>query len=268
MAPMLPRAEQLREARRRLAAAGVEEAAREARWLVEAAWTGGEGGAARLEALVARRAAGEPLAYVTGIAGFRRLLLQVDSRVLIPRPETEGLVERVLTLVPRGRVADVATGSGCVALALADEGNYDEVVASDASEAALDVARGNAERLGLQVTFLAGDLLAPLAGRRFEAVVSNPPYLTGEELAALDPSVREWEPAPALAAGRDGMEHTRHLLAGAREVLVPGGLLALEVDARRADLSAAHASALGWTGVTVQDDLFGRARYLLARAGA
>lgn len=268
MDPTLPPAELLRGARARLAAAGVGDAGREARWLAEAAWDGGAGAPARFESLVARRAAGEPLAYVTGTAGFRRLLLRVDRRVLIPRPETEGLVERVLALVPRGRVADVATGSGCIALALADEGNYEEVVATDASEAALAVARGNAARLRLSVTFLAGDLLAPLAGRRFEAVVSNPPYLTGAELAALDPSVRDWEPAPALGSGPDGMEHTRRLLAGAREVLAPGGLLALEVDARRAGLAAGHASALGWTGVTVQDDLFGRARYVLARAGA
>lgn len=242
--------------------------AREARWLAEAAGLPGPDAEARFEALVARRLAGEPLAYVTGIAGFRRLLLRVDRRVLIPRPETEGLVELVLREAPTGRVADVATGSGCIALALADEGPYSEVVATDASAAALEVARANATRLGLPVSFLAGDLLAPLAGRRFDAVVSNPPYLSGAEHAALDPSVRDWEPAGALESGPEGMDHTRRLLGGARAVLAPGGLLALEVDERRAALTAAEAERLGWERVTMTDDLFGRARYVLARAGA
>lgn len=244
------------------------DAAREARWIAEAAGYPGTGAEARFEALVARRLAGEPLAYVTGIAGFRRLVLQVDRRVLIPRPETEGLVERVLREVPGGRVADVATGSGCVALALADEGAYAEVVATDASAEALEVARANAARLGLPVTFREGDLLAPLAGERFDAVVSNPPYLSGAEYAALDPAVRGWEPVRALESGPEGMDHTRRLLAGARAVLVPGGLLALEVDERRAGLAGVEAGRLGWEDVTVQDDLFGRARYVLARAGA
>jgi release factor glutamine methyltransferase len=246
----------------------VSGAAREARWIAEAAGLPGPKAEARFEALVARRLAGEPLAYVTGIAGFRRLLLHVDRRVLIPRPETEGLVELVLREVPAGRVADVATGSGCVALALADEGAYTELVATDASADALEVARANAARLGLPVTFLAGDLLAPLAGGRFDAVVSNPPYLSGAEYAALDPSVRDWEPARALQSGPEGMDHTRRLLAGARAVLVPGGLLALEVDERRAGLAGAEAERLGWDRVTVKDDLFGRARYVLARSGA
>lgn len=244
------------------------DAAREVRWIAEAAGEPAPGWEARFEALLARRAAGEPLAYVTGVAGFRRLLLQVDRRVLIPRPETEGLVELVLAEAPSGRVADVATGSGCIALALADEGRYGEVVATDLSDDALAVARANAARLGLPVAFLAGDLLAPLAGRRFDAVVSNPPYLSGEEYAALEPSVRDWEPAAALESGPQGMDHTRRLLAGARRVLVPGGLLALEVDERRAGLTAAEAARLGWQRVTVKDDLFGRARYVLARAGA
>jgi len=246
----------------------VSDAAREARWIAEAAGLPGPESEVRFEELVARRLAGEPLAYVTGVAGFRRLLLQVDRRVLIPRPETEGLVELVLREAPAGRVADVATGSGCVALALADEGAYAEVVATDASAGALEVARANAARLGLPVTFLEGDLLAPLAGRRFEAVVSNPPYLSGVEYAALDPSVRDWEPAGALESGPDGMGHTRRLLSGAQAVLVPGGLLALEVDERRAGLAAAEAERLGWERVTVKDDLFGRARYVLARSGA
>lgn len=258
-------AEELRVARARLAAAGVAEAGREARWLAEAA---AEPGAEPFDRLVARRSGGEPLAYVTGVAGFRRLLLHVDRRVLIPRPETEGLVELVLREAPGGRVADVGTGSGCVALALADEGSYAEVTATDASPGALAVARENALRLGLRVTFLEGDLLAPLAGRLFDAVVSNPPYLSDREYAGLDPSVRDWEPAGALASGPEGMDHLRRLLAGAGALLAPDGLLALEVDARRAVRTAGAAAAAGWRQVTVHDDPFGRARYVLARAGA
>ncbi|HJS47238.1 MAG TPA: peptide chain release factor N(5)-glutamine methyltransferase [Gemmatimonadales bacterium] len=255
----------MRAARARLAAAGVADAVREARWLAEAA---AEPRAEPFERLVARRCEGEPLAYVTGVAGFRRLLLHVDRRVLIPRPETEGLVELVLGEVPEGRVADVGTGSGCVALALADEGRYAEVTATDASPGALAVARDNAFRLGLRVAFLEGDLLAPLTGRRFDAVVSNPPYLSDREYAGLDPSVRDWEPADALASGPEGMDHTRRLLAGAGALLVPDGMLALEVDERRAAGTAAQAEAAGWRQVTMHDDPFGRARYVLARAGA
>jgi release factor glutamine methyltransferase len=110
-------------------------------------------------------------------------------------------------------------------------------------------------------------MLAPLAGERCRAVVANPPYLTDEEYAALDPSVRQFEPREALVSGADGLDATRTLLAGARAVLEPGGLLAFEIDERRADQVRALAAAFGWTRVTVHQDLFGRPRYALARVG-
>lgn len=224
-----------------------------------------EGRAAALEAAVARRAGGEPLAYVTGWTGFRRLLLRTDRRALIPRPETEGLVDLVLARVPRGRVADIGTGTGCIALSLAAEGGYDEVVAVDASTEALALAGENARDTGLRLTLLAGDLTHPLAGSAFDVVVSNPPYLTDAEYATLDPAVREWEPRLALPSGADGLGATARLLDDARRVVRPGGWLALEVDCARGAEAARRAEALGWRDPTLHHDLFGRVRYLLAQ---
>jgi len=141
------------------------------------------------------------------------------------------------------------------------------VVGIDRSPAALAVASANAARLGLPVRWVEGDLLAPVAGECFDAVVSNPPYLTTAEHRDLDPAVRSWEPALALASGEDGLEATRGLLAGAWEVLRPGGLLALEVDSSRAARVAALARDSGWSEVAVTQDLFGRDRYCTARRG-
>ncbi|HXE58018.1 MAG TPA: peptide chain release factor N(5)-glutamine methyltransferase [Gemmatimonadales bacterium] len=220
---------------------------------------------AAFEAAVSRRERGEPLAYVVGWTGFRHLVLRTDPRALIPRPETEGLVEHVLLRVSSGRVADVGTGSGCIALSLATEGSYQRVVAVDASPAALELARANAAELGVDVAFVRGDLCAPLASGRFDAVVANPPYLSEAEYAVLDASVRGWEPAMALVSGPSGLDATRRLLDEARRVLRPAGWLALEVDCRRARAVATEAERLGWDGVEVHEDLFGRARYVLAR---
>lgn len=214
---------------------------------------------------VERRASGEPLAYVSGRAGFRRLVLAVDRRVLIPRPETEGLVELVLACAPRGIVADVCCGSGCIALSLADEGGYDRVLGLDLSAGALAVSAGNARRTGLPVALLRGDLTAALATASLDALVANPPYIAAAEYAALDPSVKEWEPRMALEGGHDGMDATRRLLDDGRRVVVPGGWIALELDASRAATTASVAGAFGWQHVTIHHDLFGRERYLLAR---
>lgn len=221
--------------------------------------------AAGYEAAVTRRVGGEPLPYVTGLAGFRRLTLHVDRRVLIPRPETEGLVDLVLARVSTGRVADVGTGSGCIALALADEGRFTEVLGIDRSAAALDVARENARRTGHAVTWIRGDLLASIEPDSLDAVVSNPPYLTEQEYRELDPSVRDWEPRDALASGEDGLAATVSLIAEALRVTRAGGWLALEVDASRAEQVARLATGAGWTDVSVHMDLFDRARYVLAR---
>jgi release factor glutamine methyltransferase len=216
-------------------------------------------------AAVERRAAGEPLAHATGRMGFRGLRLRSDSRALIPRPETEGLVDLLLGRVRSGRVADIGTGSGCLALSLAVEGGFAEVVGVDLSAHALALARENRALAGVDVSLVRGDLCAPLRAGVFDALVSNPPYLTAGEYAALDRSVRDWEPRTALESGADGLHATTRLLDEARSVLRPGGWLGMEVDCTRAAESARRAGGLGWTDVAVHADLFGRERYLLAR---
>jgi release factor glutamine methyltransferase len=222
-------------------------------------------GAARYQQAIKRRASGEPLSHVTGWTGFRHLSLRSDGRALIPRPETEGLVELLLQRAPRGRVVDVGTGSGCIALSLALEGGYTEVVGIDRSAAALALAGENRELVCARVELMQGDLCAPLRAGTFDALISNPPYLTAAEYAGLDPSVREWEPAIALESGEDGLEATARLLDQGRDVLRADGWLALEVDCARAGSAAHLASALGWEDVGIHLDLFGRERYLLAR---
>lgn len=222
-------------------------------------------GAARYQHAIKRRASGEPLPHVTGWIGFRHLSLRSDGRALIPRPETEGLVELLLERARQGRVVDVGTGSGCIALSLALEGGFTEVVGIDRSAEALALAGENRELVGARVTLVRGDLCAPLRAGAFDALISNPPYLTAAEYADLDPSVRDWEPAIALESGEDGLEATVRLLDQGRVVLRAGGWLALEVDCVRARSAAHLASALGWEDVGIHLDLFGRERYLLAR---
>ena len=237
--------------------------------------------ARRFREAVERRARGVPFAYAVGSVGFRTLELQIDSRALIPRPETEGLVERVLDWARgagereegRGRggvAADIGTGCGCIALSLAVEGEFDRVIAVERSAAAAALARENVERVRppVPVEVREGDLLAPLGGgARLRAIVSNPPYLTDAEYASLDPGVRLFEPREALVGGGDGLAVTRALLAGARGLLQPGrGLIALEIDERRAAETAALARAHGWSQVVVREDLFGRPRFLLAHS--
>jgi release factor glutamine methyltransferase len=220
---------------------------------------------ARYQRAVSRRSAGEPLEHVTGTVGFRRLDLISDARALIPRPETEGLIDLLLQRVRTGRIVDIGTGSGCIALSLLQEGSFDEVVALDASGDALALARLNSLSSGLRPRLVRGDMCQPLRERAFDAIISNPPYLTEAEYRHLDSSVGEWEPEQALVSGADGMIATRRLLDEGRDVLSPGGWLALEVDCTRAADTAAAASALGWQDVSVHVDLFGRERYLLAR---
>jgi release factor glutamine methyltransferase len=214
---------------------------------------------------IRRRAAGEPLAHVTGRTGFRHLTLGCDHRALIPRPETEGLVDLVLARVLGGRVADVGTGSGCIALSLATEGRYQQVIGIDLSREALALASENRALTGAQVALVRGDLCRPLGPASLDALVSNPPYLTAAEYAALDGSVRDWEPAQALASGPDGLDAVLGLLDTGRAAVRAGGWLALEIDCARAAHCAWHAGAFGWTDVAIHADLFGRERYLLAR---
>ena len=220
-----------------------------------------------------RRAAGAPLAYAVERASFRHYTLDVDERVLIPRPETEQLVDLVLECDrgTGGVAVDVGTGSGAIALALACEGRYDRVVGVDLSLDALDVARRNVELHAASarcpIELMHGSLLAPLAGQRVRVVVSNPPYIALPEAASLPASVRDWEPAVALYSGTDGMQATARLVRQAAAALDPGGLLALEVDARRASLVAELVGREArFREVGVRLDLFGRERFVVARA--
>jgi release factor glutamine methyltransferase len=232
--------------------------------------------AARIRAAAARLREGMPIQYAVGRAAFRHLSLAVDQRVLIPRPETELLVDLVIAAQRGGKgvAVDVGTGSGAIALALAAEGGFDEVVATDQSAGALDVARANLvaipEDRRDRVTFLQGDLLAPLMasapGRLVDTVVSNPPYIAWSEAAALPSLVRDWEPHAALFADEDGMAIIRRLTAEAAVVLHPGGLLALEIDSRRADRAVDVVKAQGdFTDVETRLDLTGRPRFVVAR---
>ena len=224
----------------------------------------------RFLAAVERRIAGEPLPYVVGMAGFRTLELEVDANVLIPRPETEGLVERALAWGTRasrwGSALDMGTGSGCIALSLAVEGDFDRVVATEVSAAAMAVARKNVERVAprVPVEIREGSLWEAVSGDRFDVIVSNPPYVSETEFEALEPSVRRFEPRLALVSPEGGMEHIRQLLDGAREHLLPRGLLALEVDSGRAETARTLATEFGWGRVWIEHDLFGHPRYLLA----
>jgi len=220
----------------------------------------------------AARARGAPFAYAVGRAAFRYLTLAVDERVLIPRQETEVLIDLVLEAEQggRGTVVDVGTGSGAIALALATEGNFDRVIATDISRGALDVAQRNAafvrDDLRAPVEFLHGSLLAPLAATQVRAVVSNPPYIAFAEADELPVSVRNWEPPLALLSGDEGLATTRAIIRDSASVLERGGLLALEVDTRRASLVAeALASNGSYSGVAVHLDLTGRERFVLAR---
>jgi release factor glutamine methyltransferase len=224
--------------------------------------------AAALREATRRRAAGEPMAHVVGRHGFRTLTLRTDRRALIPRPETEGLVELLLGHVRCGRVADIGAGTGCLALSLAAEGDFEQVTAVDSSAEALALAKENRDALGLRVNLLRADLCAPLRPGSMDAVISNPPYLTEGEYAELDASVKAWEPAAALVSGPDGLQVTMRLLREAREVLRPGGWLAIELDCSRAATVGATAGSLGWMDVAIHADLFGRERYLLARRSA
>ena len=216
---------------------------------------------------IRRRAAGEPLPYVTGTVGFRHLTLQSDRRALIPRPETEGLVELLLQRIRKGTILDVGTGSGCIALSLAHEGEFASIVALDSSADALALARLNHQLVGSHRTvhFVRGDLGTAIAPGSLDAMISNPPYLMLSEYANLDPSVRDWEPALALKAGADGMDQTTRLLHDGSAWVRPGGWLALELDCSRANAAVSLAAGNGWHNVSLHLDLFGRERYLLAQ---
>ena len=190
-----------------------------------------------------RRVRREPLQYISGTAAFRDLVLNVDRRVLIPRPETELLVGEVLRWArdrPGLDVVDVGTGSGAIALSLRQEGNFGRVVATDLSGEALAVARINAERLEIQdrVEFLQGSALEPIRGQLFDAIVCNPPYIGEEERGELAPEVVDWEPDMALFAAGGGLSIIEEIIRSAPAHLRAGGLVALEIGAGQADAVA------------------------------
>jgi release factor glutamine methyltransferase len=215
--------------------------------------------------LVARRAEREPLAYVLGEWGFRRLTLSVDSRVLIPRPETESLVERCLELLDgllEPWVLDIGVGSGAIALAIADEHPGARVVATDSSPGALAVADENRRRAGLtgQIELVSGELFAGLEGP-FDLVVSNPPYVAPEEVDGLDPEVARHEPREALVA----CGATEAIAGQARSRLIPGGSLVLETGDGKAGSVAQLLMGLGYEQVSIGNDLAGRERVVDGR---
>jgi release factor glutamine methyltransferase len=256
--------------------------------------------ATQYAALIQRRLTGEPIQYITGEAEFYGLPFRVTRDVLIPRPETEHLVEQALALapqagapeparsLPKGRVSetgesnkpaaptpaspissaqilDIGTGSGAIAIALAHHLPHARVTAIDLSRSALALAEENAERNGVAIRFLQGDLLAPVAGESFHLIVSNPPYVADADRATLDPEVRDFEPHAALFAGADGLAVYRRLIPAAFAALVPGGWHVLEIGYGQAEAIRAFLQNAGFTGIQSTLDLQGIPRVLAAQ---
>jgi release factor glutamine methyltransferase len=225
-------------------------------------------GAVRYYALVERRLAGEPIQYITGETEFYGLPFRVNRNVLIPRPETEHLVEKVLALAAdfkKPRIVDVGTGSGAIAVALAHKLPGSRISAIDISAPALAIARGNAERNGVadRIRFLRGNLLEPVAGEQFEIVVSNPPYVAESDRASLAVEVRDYEPELALYAG-DGLGFFRRLIPDARAALVSGGFLALEIGYGQDSAVAGLLAESGFEQIDFAADLQGIPRVATA----
>ena len=227
--------------------------------------------------LIDRRLAGEPIQYITGEAEFYGLPFHVNREVLIPRPETEHLVEKVialaqrlrLTWAPNPRIVDVGTGSGAIAVSLAHALPFAEITATDISAAALAVAKSNAARIGSadRVRFFDGDLLEPVVSEHFDIVVSNPPYVPDSDRVALDVEVRDYEPAQALFAGEDGLAIYRRLIPVALDALVPGGFVALEIGYGQCEAIRALLAGAGFSGVEFTEDLQRIPRVAVAQRG-
>ncbi|GHC16626.1 release factor glutamine methyltransferase [Gemmobacter nanjingensis] len=268
-----------REAVARLTAAGLPDAARDARLLMAHALEISadrvmlalhdplpEAAAMRLEEAVTARLARQPVSQITGQRQFWGRSFRVTRDVLDPRPETETLVAEALA-APFSRILDLGTGSGAILLTLLAERSGATGIATDLSDAALEVARGNAVALGLtdRASFLQGDWFAPISGR-FDLIVSNPPYIAADEMAGLSPEVREWEPHLALTPGGDGLDAYRAIAAGARDHLLPQGRLLVEIGPTQGAAVAALFTAAGLAQARILTDLDNRHRVVSAIA--
>lgn len=230
---------------------------------------------AAFRAAVLRRANGEPVQYIVGTQEFWGLEIHVTPAVLIPRPETEHVIEAVLTRIPREvrvRIADAGTGSGAIAIALARELPRARIFATDISAAALAIARANADRLGVsqRIQFVQCDLLPTDKAKSFDCVVSNPPYIAEKDRASLATEVRDFEPPQALFAGEDGLEIYRRLIPAAHRALKSGGWLVMEMGAGQKEaIQQMLATCIGgWDLVTVLPDLQDIPRIICARRSA
>lgn len=216
--------------------------------------------------LFKRRRNGEPVAYLLGEREFYGIMLRVDARVLIPRPDSERLVEVALERTRQrsmlGRALDMCTGSGCVAIAFARTRPTWSVTASDVSPAALEVARDNAHRTGAirNLRLLEGSLFSAVVGERFDLITANPPYIASAEIATLPPDVRDFEPRLALDGGADGLDFVRQIAAQAAAAMNPGALLALEIGADQGAAASAILEQHGFSAVERAQDLAGRDR--------
>jgi release factor glutamine methyltransferase len=225
----------------------------------------------RVRALVQRRRQREPVAYILGTREFFGRAFEVGPAVLVPRPDTETLVERALELLPKGpaRVLDLCTGSGIIAISLAASRPDVAADATDVSKEALEVAARNAERhaVGDRITWLLGDLFAAVpTGRRYDLVTANPPYISEGELPTLAPEVARWEPRLALAAGAEGLDVLERITAGIPEVLRPGGAVLVEVGLGQAPSVCQALEAAGLHEVRAHRDLGGVERVVEGRA--
>jgi len=228
----------------------------------------------RLQEWTARRNSGEPLQYLIGTTEFRSLTLKTDCRALIPRPETEGLVELALAEIKplsNPEILDIGTGSGAIALSLLFEHPGSFSIGCDISQAALELAKENGDLLGIndRIEWTLADLFSPdfhgAFGRRFDLIVSNPPYIAGTEYRTLPPTVRDWEPKVALLAGRDGLRAIRRLAVIGKRLLKRKGCLICEIGETQGQAAENIYKGCGWDTV-VKKDLNKKPRYLVARA--